>query len=155
MADRITSQFGTDISLCGVATAGIAIGALVADEMRIPFAYCRPKPKEHGMKNQLEGRLDPSKPIVVVEDLISTGGSSLQVVEYLRSSDYSVVGLAALFSYGFEISERLFKERNCPYFALSDYMHLLPLAILSGAISENDIETLTAWRNDPSRWNPQ
>lgn len=152
MAEAIRKQFGTDVALCGVATAGIAIGALVADEMGLPFAYCRPKPKEHGMQNQLEGRLDPSVPVIVIEDLISTGGSSLKVVEYLRGTGFNVQGMAAIFTYGFDLADANFKEQECPFFALSDYAHLLPMAIEAGVVSESDLQTLESWRSDPANW---
>jgi orotate phosphoribosyltransferase len=139
--------------LVGVATAGIALGALVAEEMGLPYAYCRPKPKEHGMRNQLEGRLDENAKVVVVEDLISTGGSSLKVVEFLRSEGYEVIGLGALFTYGFKESEILFREADCDFFTLSNYHELIQQALKSGYINESSLPELEAWRKDPGNWN--
>jgi orotate phosphoribosyltransferase len=152
LSRRITEQFPNAGALCGVATAGIAIGALAADELNLPYAYCRPKPKEHGMKNQLEGYLDKNTPIVVIEDLISTGGSSLKVVEYLRDEGYDVLGMAAIFSYGFEIADTNFRKAGCPYFTLSSYEELLPIALASGLIKESDLDSLKEWRLSPETW---
>lgn len=154
MAGHIQSRFGRKISLCGVATAGIAIGALTADQLGISYAYCRPKPKEHGMQNQLEGHLDKAIPVVVIEDLISTGGSSLKVVEYLRSNGYQVIGMAAIFTYGFDVATRNFAEAACPLITLSDYAHLLPMAVEAGIVKTADLSTLENWRSNPSAWMP-
>jgi len=115
MAQRIVEDFPECNALCGVATAGIAIGALVADEMDLPYSYCRPKPKEHGMKNQLEGRIAEGSKVVVVEDLISTGGSSLKVVDFLRNSGIEVLGMASIFTYGFTVADKNMKDADCSY----------------------------------------
>lgn len=149
----VRTRFPQATALVGVATAGIALGALVAEEMGLPYAYCRPKPKEHGMRNQLEGRLDENAKVVVVEDLISTGGSSLKVVEFLRSEGYEVIGLGALFTYGFKESEILFREADCDFFTLSNYHELIQQAIKSGYINESSLSELEAWRKDPGNWN--
>ena len=149
----VRTRFPEATALVGVATAGIALGALVAEEMGLPYAYCRPKPKEHGMRNQLEGRLDENAKVVVVEDLISTGGSSLKVVEFLRSEVYEVIGLGALFTYGFKESEILFREADCDFFTLSNYHELIQQALKSGYINESSLPELEAWRKDPGNWN--
>jgi len=152
MALEIGRQFPQCNALCGVATAGIAVGALVADEMNLPYSYCRPKPKEHGMKNQLEGRIEEGSNVVVVEDLISTGGSSIKVVDYLRSIGVNVIGMAAIFTYGFALADDNMQKANCPYFTLSSYKELLPAALRNGTIKEAELSTLNAWREDPSSW---
>jgi orotate phosphoribosyltransferase len=148
----VRTRFPEATALVGVATAGIALGALVAEEMALPYAYCRPKPKEHGMRNQLEGRLDENAKVVVVEDLISTGGSSLKVVEYLRNEGFEVVGLGALFTYDFKESEMLFRKADCDFFTLSNYHELIQQAIKSGYINESSLPELEAWRKDPGNW---
>lgn len=153
MAEAIRREFPEATALCGVATAGIAIGGLVADELEMPYSYCRPKPKEHGMKNQLEGRLDKKDKVLLVEDLISTGGSSLKVVEYLRNDGYDVVGLISIFTYSFEIATKNFADAQCKHFSLGGYNDLLTQAITDGIIKEADLPTLSAWRKDPANWN--
>lgn len=152
LASGIKANFPEADILVGVATAGIAIGALAADELNLPYAYARPKPKEHGLKNQIEGKIEPGQKIVVIEDLISTGGSSLKVVDYLRENGYNVLGMAAIFSYGFAVADENFKKNNCPYFTLSDYSVLVKEALKSGFVTEQQISSLSEWRNDPSTW---
>lgn len=148
----IKAKFPQVDTLIGVATAGIAMGALVADELELSYAYCRPKPKEHGLKRQLEGQVQEGSKIVVIEDLISTGGSSLKVVDYLRSEGYEVLGLAAVFSYGFELADNNFQEHQCDYLVLSDYNALIKEAIDSGYVAESDLGKLSEWREDPANW---
>jgi orotate phosphoribosyltransferase len=146
-------QFFPDANcLVGVATAGVALGALVADELDIPYAYCRPKPKEHGLKNQLEGRIPEGARIVVVEDLISTGGSSLKVVEYLRNRGFNVLGLGAIFTYAFDQAVKNFEHAECAYFTLSDYPNLIKEAEVMGKVKESDIKRLNQWRESPETW---
>lgn len=154
MAAAIRSQFPDANSIVGVATAGIALGALVADELGLPFAYCRPKPKEHGMKNQLEGRVDADAKVVVFEDLISTGGSSLKVVEYLRNDGTEVMGLAAVFTYGFPLAQKNFDDMACPFITLSDYSVLIEQAIRNGYVNQSSLDSLTSWRTNPDNWKP-
>jgi orotate phosphoribosyltransferase len=154
MAAAIRSQFPDANSIVGVATAGIALGALVADELGLPFAYCRPKPKEHGMKNQLEGRVDADAKVVVFEDLISTGGSSLKVVEYLRNDGIEVMGLAAVFTYGFPLAQKNFDDMACPFITLSDYSVLIEQAIRNGYVDQSSLDSLTSWRTNPDNWKP-
>lgn len=152
LARRISEAFPEVTALVGVATAGIAMGAMLADELGLSYAYCRPKPKEHGLQRQLEGRVEPGAKLVVIEDLISTGGSSLKVVEYLRAEGYEVLGLAAIFSYGFELAADNFKAANCPYVVLSDYDALIQEALERGVVSANEMDALHSWRLDPANW---
>jgi len=152
MAAAVKREFPDASALCGVATAGIAIGGLVADVLEMPYSYCRPKPKAHGMKNQLEGRLDKNDKVLLVEDLISTGGSSLKVVEYLRANGYDVVGLISIFTYSFQQADDNFKNANCKHFSLGGYPDLLAQAKNEGIIAENDIPALNEWRRSPETW---
>lgn len=139
-------------AIVGVATAGIPQAALVADALQLPCAYVRPEPKSHGRQNQLEGELKQGTKVVVLEDLISTGKSSLKAVEVLRSMDLDVVGLAAIFTYGFDVAEANFKAAACPYFTLSDYKTLLETASASGYILNEDLDKLNEWRKSPENW---
>ncbi len=139
--------------IAGVATGAIAIGMLVADAMDLPFIYVRPKPKEHGLGNMIEGQIESGKKVVVIEDLISTGKSSLNAVEALRKADIDVLGMVAIFTYGFKISEDNFKNSNVKLTTLSNYEVLIDLALESGYVKESDLEPLRAWRNDPENWN--
>lgn len=152
LAHTIKQNFPRAEVLVGVATAGIAIGALTADALDLPYAYARPKPKEHGLKNQLEGRIEEGQKVVVIEDLISTGGSSLKVVEYLRQSGYEVLGMAAIFTYGFSVAEQNFQAASCPLVTLSDYTQLITSALDSGYISQQQEDRLKAWRANPAVW---
>lgn len=152
LANSILQKFPDVEILVGVATAGIAIGALAADELNLPYAYARPKPKEHGLKNQIEGKIELGQKIVVIEDLISTGGSSLKVVDYLRENGHTVLGMAAIFTYGFEIADETFNEANCPYFTLSNYSVLIDEALKAGFVNEAQLSSLSDWRNNPSAW---
>jgi len=152
LAKGISDNFPQADILVGVATAGIAIGALAADELNLPYAYARPKPKEHGLKNQIEGKILAGQKIVVIEDLISTGGSSLKVVDYLRENGYDVLGMAAIFTYGFPVAEDNFRKGLCSLITLSDYDHLIKEAVSAGYVSENQLKRLAAWRLDPSNW---
>jgi len=152
LAKGILEQFPQADIIVGVATAGIAIGALAADDLNLPFAYARPKPKEHGLKNQIEGRILPGQKIVVIEDLISTGGSSLKVVDYLRENGFEVLGMAAIFTYGFKQAEDNFNVGKCPLFTLSDYSFLIEEALKSGYVTESQLSRLADWRLNPSTW---
>jgi len=148
----IQEKFGAVGCIAGVATAGIPQGALVAQELGLPFIYVRSKPKDHGTGNMIEGDVLTGKRVVVIEDLISTGKSSLQAVEALRAADYDVAGLAAIFSYGFDIAEDNFKEANCPFVTLSNYGALIKYASENQYILPNDVEVLKQWRESPSTW---
>jgi len=152
LTSAIQEMFGSVGCIAGVATAGIPQGALVAQEMGLPFIYVRAKAKEHGTGSLIEGEISPGQRVVVVEDLISTGKSSLQAVEALRAAGYTVAGLAAIFSYGFDVAADNFKNAKCPYFTLSNYNALIKYAEEKQYISEGDAEVLKQWREQPSTW---
>ncbi|MFZ6011566.1 MAG: orotate phosphoribosyltransferase [Bacteroidota bacterium] len=152
LVDSIKENFFTVESIAGVATAGIAQGALVAEAMNLPFLYVRPKPKDHGMGNLIEGKVTKGQKIVVVEDLVSTGGSSLKAVEALREAGFQVLGMVSIFNYGFDIATRNFYEANTSLISLSDYSHLLTFALKEKYITEDQLTSLKAWRVDPSNW---
>jgi len=149
----IQKEYGIPDYIAGVATGAIAIGMLVADAMNLPFIYVRPKPKEHGLGNMIEGQIESGKKVVVIEDLISTGKSSLNAVEALRNADIDVLGMVAIFTYGFKISEDNFKNSDIKLTTLSNYEVLINLALESEYVKESDLETLRAWRMDPENWN--
>jgi orotate phosphoribosyltransferase len=138
--------------VAGVATGAIAQGVLVAEELGLPFCYVRPKPKDHGMGNQIEGELQSGMKVVVVEDLISTGGSSLKAVEALRSAGVEVLGMVASYTYGFPVAEEAFKEAGVTLFTLTDYNHVIAEAADTGYVSQEDVEMLKEWRKDPANW---
>lgn len=148
----IEEEFGDVDLIAGVATGGIALGVLVAQEMGLPFAYVRSSQKAHGLTNQVEGVVESGQRVVVIEDLISTGGSSLKAVEALRKLDCDVKGLVAIFSYDFEIAKENFKKAKCPMFTLSDYHALIEQALADEFIQEKDLEPLKQWRINPSKW---
>jgi orotate phosphoribosyltransferase len=138
--------------IAGVATAGIAQGALVADYLDLPFCYVRPEPKKHGMGNQIEGRVSKGQKVVLIEDLISTGGSSLKAAEALKNEGIEVLGLVAIFSYGFEIADKNFKNAAVPFYTLSNYDSLIEEAVKMKFVSESQLVTLQDWRINPSEW---
>ena len=148
----IQEKFGSVGCIAGVATAGIPQGVLVAQELGLPFIYVRAKPKDHGTGSLIEGDILTGKRVVVIEDLISTGKSSLQAVSALREAGYDVAGLAAIFSYGFDIAAENFKNANCPFITLSNYTALLQYAEEHQYISRKDIDVLREWRERPSTW---
>jgi orotate phosphoribosyltransferase len=152
LAANITRLFPGVEAIAGVATAGIAQGALVADLLQLPYAYVRPEPKKHGMKNQIEGQLPSGCKTVLIEDLISTGGSSLKAVQALREEGFQVLGLGAIFTYGFELADAQFKEAGCEYFTLSNYNALLETAVKLNYIDAAVINDLNSWRKDPGSW---
>lgn len=152
LAAQIKASYPEAEAIVGVATAGIPQSALVADIMNLPNAYVRPEPKSHGRQNQLEGDLKPGTKIVVLEDLISTGKSSLKAVDVLREMGLEVIGLAAIFTYGFPIADENFKQAECPYFALSDYNVLIEAAQNKGYIESSDVANLSEWRKSPDTW---
>jgi len=151
-AQVVTEKFGKPDFIAGVATGAIAIGALVADALNLPFVYVRPKPKEHGLGNQIEGEIPEGKKVVVIEDLVSTGKSSLKAVEALRNQNIKVIGMVAVFTYGLKIAENNFKEANVPLKTLSNYNQLIQFALQTGYIKESDLETLNQWRENPEAW---
>lgn len=150
----IEDKFGRPDLIAGVATAAIAPGVLVAEAMGLPFVYIRSSPKEHGRQNTIEGEILPHQSAVVIEDLVSTGGSSLKAVEELRKADVVVKGLVSIFTYGFEQAADNFRKSNCPYYALSSYSDLIQKAIESGYVKPDDLSLLESWRSDPAGWNP-
>ncbi len=154
LASIIEEEYGKPDVIAGVATGAIAIGMLVAQQLNVPFIYVRPEPKKHGRKNQVEGLLEPNKTIVVVEDLISTGKSSLNAVKALKAEGANVKGMVAIFSYGFEIASTNFEKANVALKTLSNYDYLLEQSLESNYISEKELETLKNWRINPSNWKP-
>jgi orotate phosphoribosyltransferase len=148
----IKENFFTAESIAGVATAGIPQGALVAEELELPFIYVRPKPKDHGMENLIEGKITKGQKVVVIEDLVSTGGSSLKAAQALRDAGFQVLGMVSIFNYGFDIATRNFYEANTSLISLSDYSHLLTLALKENYINESQLASLKAWRVDPANW---
>ena len=138
--------------VAGVATAGIAQGALVADFLELPFCYVRPEPKKHGMGNQIEGRIEKGQKVVLVEDLISTGGSSLKAADALIEAGAEVLGIVAIFSYGFQVADDNFAEKNLSFYTLSDYNTLIEEAVKLNYVTEPQLVTLQDWRTNPSEW---
>ncbi len=153
LAKQVVAAYGKPDVIAGVATGAIAIGALVAEELNIPFVYVRPEAKKHGRKNQIEGFLDTNKSVVVVEDLISTGGSSLKAVDALNAHGVNVKGMIALFTYGFDVASENFKNANVILHTLSNYDNLIEQAAETNYISAEEINTLKEWRTNPSEWN--
>lgn len=145
-------EYGKPDVIAGVATGAIAIGVLVAQVLGVPFVYVRPEPKKHGRKNQIEGYLERGQNVVVIEDLISTGASSLNAVAALKEAGAVVKGMVAIFSYGFDVAHENFKEKNVNLVALSNYANLLEQALDSNYISEKELMTLQEWRANPSEW---
>jgi orotate phosphoribosyltransferase len=152
LAKAIKKHFPEATLVAGVATAGIAQGALVADVLGLPFAYVRPKPKEHGMGNQIEGRIEQGQKVVVIEDLISTGGSSLKAVDALREAGIEVVGMVAIFTYGFKAADKNFAEKDVKLVTLGHYNSLIDQAIAQNYISADSLESLKKWRRNPEKW---
>ena len=152
LVHAILANFPEATAVAGVATGAIAQGALVAEELAMPYAYVRPKPKDHGMKNQIEGELPEGSKVVVVEDLISTGGSSLKAVAALREAGFEVVGMVASYTYGFPVAEEAFKEANVQLVTLTDYQNVVEKALEIGYISKEDVPMLDEWRKNPANW---
>jgi orotate phosphoribosyltransferase len=148
----IEKQFGKPDVIAGVATGAIGIGLLVAEIMGLPFVYVRPEPKKHGRQNQVEGFLQKGQNVVVVEDLISTGKSSIMAVEALRDAGANVKGMVAIFTYGFDIAAENFKNAHIDLYTLSNYEHLLSLAVAKKYITEQEQQTLLEWNRNPAEW---
>jgi len=148
----ILEEFEMPQAVAGVATGAIAQGALVAETLGLPYAYVRSAPKDHGLENLIEGNLQPGQKVVVVEDLISTGGSSLKAIEAVRKAGCEVVGIVAIFSYEFPIAAKAFKDAGVKQVALSNYNALLEAALETHYIAESDVATLRQWRKDPAGW---
>ena len=149
---QIEDKFGRPDVIAGVATGAIGIGILVAEAMGLPFVYVRPEAKKHGRQNQVEGFLQKGQTVIVVEDLISTGGSSLMAVEALRNEGANVKGMAAIFTYGFPISEEKIAEAKLDVYTLSNYENLIEKAVEKKYVSEEELETLQSWNSNPSEW---
>ena len=148
----ILDKFPQAEAIAGVATGAIAQGALVADELNLPFVYVRSKPKDHGLENLIEGELKPGLKVVVVEDLISTGGSSLKAVEAIRNNACDVIGMVASYTYGFPVAKKAFDEAQVKLETLTDYEHVVAQALETGYISEEDVTVLHEWRKNPAGW---
>ncbi|MCX8471280.1 MAG: hypothetical protein RLZZ118_1228 [Bacteroidota bacterium] len=152
MSNIVFQQFTDAEVVAGVATAGIPHGALIADQIKLPFIYVRSAPKGHGLGNQIEGVLEQGQKVIVIEDLISTGKSSMQVVDVLRANGANVIGMVAIFTYGFPEATQLFADNNVPLVTLSNYESLLQLAKEKNMFTEAELATLGEWRNNPSTW---
>lgn len=151
-ARLIMERFPEAEAVAGVATGAIPQGAMVADTLNMPFVYVRSKPKDHGLENLIEGELKPGTKVVVVEDLISTGGSSLKAVEAIRNYGCEVVGMVASYTYGFDVAEKAFKDANVELVTLTNYEAVVAQALVTGYIKEEDVELLNQWRKAPSEW---
>jgi orotate phosphoribosyltransferase len=152
MCNIIFQSFENADMIAGVATAGIPWGAMAADQLKLPYIYVRPKPKEHGLGNQIEGFYESGKRVVVVEDLISTGKSSLQVVDVLKNAQLKVEGMVSIFNYGFDQAKNAFENAGITLQSLTDYPSLIDLAISKNSISESEQKDLLLWRKDPANW---
>ncbi|NBG66023.1 orotate phosphoribosyltransferase [Acidiluteibacter ferrifornacis] len=150
--EKIREKYGTPDVIAGVATGGIALAALIAQEMELPMIYVRSSSKGHGLQNQIEGVLEKGQKVVVIEDLISTGMSSLKAVEALRTTGADVVGMVAIFTYGFDVAVNNFKDYKCPLITLTDYEALLEVAVETSYIQKHEISSLKEWRENPSTW---
>ena len=152
LAGKISNNFSGVQAIAGVATAGIPQGALVADNLKLPFIYVRSKPKGHGMENLIEGKITKGQKIVILEDLVSTGGSSLKAAEALRSVGFEILGMISIFTYGFNLAEKNFKNADIQLVTLCDYPTLLEQALIHNFIKEEDLVSLKAWGVDPENW---
>ena len=152
LARVISEKYENADAIAGVATGAIAQGALVADLLGLPFVYIRATPKDHGLENLIEGELKPGSKVVIVEDLVSTGGSSLKAVEAVRNFGCEVIGMVAAYTYGFPVAEEAFKNAKVPLVTLTNYEAVLDVALRTGYIEEEDIATLNEWRKDPAHW---
>ncbi len=155
IARIVSEQFSEVDAIAGVATGAIPQGALVADALNLPFVYVRSKPKDHGLENLIEGELKPGMKVVVIEDLISTGGSSLKAVEAIRNNGCEVVGMVASYTYGFPVAEKAFQEANVQLYTLTNYEAVVSEAVRIGYISEEQVPMLNEWRKDPANWNKE
>jgi len=152
LAELIRAKYPNAQAIVGVATGGIAQGALVADLLELPFAYVRPEPKKHGMGNQIEGRLEKGQSVVIIEDLISTGGSSLKTVDALRDAGTEVAGMVAIFTYGFKVAADNFVAKNVQLDTISNYNALIEVALTHNYIDASQQESLAKWREAPEQW---
>lgn len=148
----VAEEFPECDAIAGVATGAIPQGALVADELHLPFVYVRSKPKDHGLENLIEGELRPGMKVVVIEDLISTGGSSLKAVDAIRRNGCEVIGMVASYTYGFDVAKKAFEETDVRLITLTNYEAVVKAAVASGYIQEDAVEVLDTWRKDPAHW---
>ena len=155
MCNIIFDQFPNAQLLAGVATAGIAWGAMAADQLKLPFIYVRPKPKDHGLGNQIDGYYEKGQETVVIEDLVSTGKSSLEVVKVLKDSGLNVVGMVSIFTYGFSVAAEAFAKAGLEYRSLTNYTSLINLAVEKGVVNADQQNILLKWREDPAGWKPE
>ena len=154
-SEAIEKEFGKPALIAGIATGGIPQGVLVAQELGLPFIYVRSNVKEHGLGNLIEGHYEAGQTVVVIEDLLSTGGSSLAGVKALKDAGLKVKGLAAIFSYGFDLAKEAFQKEEVPYVVLSDYDHLIEQALHLEYIKESELSLLKKWRSLPGEWKPK
>ena len=152
LSKLLMSKFGKPDVIAGVATGAIGIGMLVADFLNLPFIYVRPQAKKHGRKNQIEGKIEPNQKVVVIEDLISTGKSSINAVRALRAQDIKVTGMVAIFTYGFDVSLKNFKNENIKLETLSNYKTLVQCALKNNYINSAELEEIQSWNTNPSEW---
>ena len=152
-SEAVLDYFGKPDVIAGVATGGIAQGALVAQELGLPFIYIRSSAKGHGMGNQIEGAFEKGQKVVVIEDLISTGGSSIKAIQALKEAELDVKGLIAIFTYGFKVADENFKNENCPYVTLSNYDFMIEEALNKDYINATDVDSLRKWEDSPETWN--
>lgn len=148
----VSEKFPEANCIAGVATAGIPHGAMIADELGLPMVYVRDKPKGHGMQNTIEGRLPENAKVVVIEDVISTGKSSLKAVDDLRNAGAEILGMAAIYTYEFELAKERFEQYQVPLYTLTNYSALIPVAVEQGYVSSEYNSTLAEWRKDPASW---
>ena len=152
MSEIIANKYGQKISITGVATGAIAIGAMIAERLNSPYSYVRPEPKGHGLKNQIEGYIEEGSKLVVIEDLISTGKSSLKAIKALRNKNLNVVGMLSVFSYNFDFANERFQKENISINSLADYNTLVEMIIGEGSITYAESNRLMEWRKDPQSW---
>ena len=152
MSQIIKNKYGDDISIAGVATGAIAMGIMIAERLNLPYAYVRPEPKGHGLKNQIEGNIDKNSSVIVIEDLISTGKSSLNAINAIKSDGYNVMGMMSIFSYNFEFANKKFDSEKITIDSLADYNTLVEIIESKGELSDEEISRLKKWREDPKSW---
>ena len=152
LTTAVRKHFPQAQAIAGVATAGIAQGALVADQLQLPFLYVRPKPKDHGMQNLIEGKVVPGQRVVLIEDLVSTGGSSIKAAEAMRDAGFVIEGMIAIFTYGFDTAKENFAAAGIPLVCLSDFQHLLQEAVRLNFMNAENLELVSRWRVDPASW---
>ena len=152
MTQIIKNKYGSDISIAGVATGAIAVGAMISERLNVPYAYVRPEPKGHGLRNQIEGSIEEKSNVVVIEDLISTGKSSLNAINALKSEGINVMGMLSIFSYNFDFANKKFIDEKVTINSLADYNTLVEVIELNGDLGNNEITRLKKWREDPENW---